>query len=145
MRWRGAVTLAGVAALSLCAASISDAEPAADKAAETEIALRALESVGGETIRPEHQHCNLGSVYLQRINPQEQRPVAIREPLIGELAEMAQGGRNHVVGRCRGANPATCYLGLFHAKGEDVSSTEYRFTMIAGKVQADTLDCVSTP
>ena|SRR5579872_279861 len=132
--WRVAATLAAALLLFWTALSLAD-----DR---TEIALRALLSIAHEPIKPGAQHCNLGGVYLKDHSGSE--GVTVGEALLGELAEMTDG-RNRITGECRGSNYAHCVVRLSHARGEDVSSTEFRFEIVDGKTQIATLVCISTP
>jgi hypothetical protein len=109
---------------------------------KTEIALRALFAVSAKIIDPESQRCNLGSVYLREHS--DTQGVKVGEAILAELAEMDRG-KNKVIGWCKGKRPTMCYVGIFHADEDDVSSTELRFQAINGKALIRTLSCVSTP
>jgi hypothetical protein len=108
----------------------------------TELALRALLAIAGAPIKPEAQHCNLGELYAR--SHSATAGVTVGEALLGELATMGSG-RNTVRGACRGSERPHCTVALHHARGEDLSSTEFRFDVIDGKARIETLICLSTP
>lgn len=110
-----------------------------------EIFLRALLDVGDQTIKSKNQHCNLGHVYLTKINPDGKEPIKIKEPLLAEIAQMSAGGNNKIAASCDDKKQTQCYLELSHAKGEEVSSTKYQFLIEDEKIETDTLECISTP
>ncbi|HEY6336454.1 MAG TPA: hypothetical protein VI113_11285 [Alphaproteobacteria bacterium] len=131
------VTLLAVTCVSLWATP-----GRADDGAEN--ALRALFTIVNERIGPEGQHCNFGAVYLQS-HHNDSKDATVGEALLGELAEMADGGHNAISGACHGRNPKRCSVHLYHECGEAASSTQFDFEVVGGKAQIATLVCLSTP
>lgn len=134
-----------IAALAVSCAAALPAQ-AENDAKMSETVIRALLEIGEKTFVAGNQNCNLGQAYLESVNPGEEKPVKIKEPLIAQLAEMSAGDANKITASCQKDMRTTeCRLNLYHAQDEVVSSTEYRLALVNGKAKADSVKCVSTP
>ncbi len=121
----------------LCLVSIPcPANEAASNPVETQAVLRALLSVGNRAIPTS---CSCGGNYGQKGR------ASIKDLLSMQLAYLYKG-ENRIVGSIQSnGNISKCILIITHTSGEDVSSTEIRFTMKHGQVFMNTLQCVMTP
>ena len=74
----------------------------------------------------------------------------IAKPSLGDVVasrlDALDGGRNTVTAHCETSeNPPVCHVIIAHADGEDVSSAEFRFHLVGGRLDSGSLVCVLTP
>jgi hypothetical protein len=125
--------------LSMVAASCISGQTASKKAMpnpdDTQKALTYLLTISDELIPPASScHGSFG----------QKGQVRVKDLLAMELSSL-WGGKNLIVGKCKGRGETSCSVTISHDLGEAVSSAQITFNLKDGRARVDSLACVLSP
>jgi len=127
-----AIFLMGLAAIggyALAKKSIDDSQQRAQRA----LALLLMSSA---ELIPAESSCQ--GIYGGEVPPK------LKDLLAMELASLSRG-KNSVTGTCGRGDPMRCTVAISHSFGEAVSSADIKFSVKAGRLDMDSLECILTP